>query len=203
MLSEINLCSHLRLNVIAPDNRGEDRLDTLLVIRFHFAGVFELRRLHRLTATLGQQASALIDDGNVIGIQPRHCAGNQIRDRIHLPGIQRASVLQRHGDRRRRWLLFADKHRRFWHSQMHAGILYRAERFNGAGKFPLQRTLVVNLLTELADAKFFLIEQFETHGAALRQTELGEGQPCFVNFILRYHDRPAAFLKAVRHIHLR
>ncbi len=91
-----------------------------------------------------------------------------------LPFIQRTARLQINGDGRRRRFLFTDKQRWFWHGQVHAGAFQRAEGFDGAGQLAFQRALVVNLLAELADAEFFLIQEFKAHRATFRQTLLGK-----------------------------
>ena len=85
---------------------------------------------------------------------------------------------------------------------MHAGAFYWAEGFNGTGQLAFQRALVVHLLAKLADAEFFLIEQFKADRAALRQADLRQTQTQFVNFIRRHFQRAAVIGKAVGDVHL-
>ena len=80
---------------------------------------------------------------------------------------------------------------------------HRAQCFNRTGQFAFQRTLVVNLLAELADAKFFLIQQFETDSTAFRQTLLREAQAQLMNFICRNFKSPTVLRETVRNVHLR
>ena len=86
---------------------------------------------------------------------------------------------------------------------MYARPFYRADSFDGTRKLAFQRPLIIHLFAELANAKLFLIEQFETDRAAFGQTLLRQAQTQFVNFICRNFNRAAGFAKAVRNIHLR
>ena len=86
---------------------------------------------------------------------------------------------------------------------MNAGVLHRPQRFDSARQLALEGTLIVDLLAELADAEFFLIQQFEADGAAFRQPLLRRAQAGFMHLFRRDQQRCAIFGKAVRDIHLR
>lgn len=62
--------------------------------------------------------------------------------------------------------------------------------------------MVVNLLAELTDAEFFLIQQLKPNRAAFRQPLLGETQAKLVHFICRYFKCTAVIGKAIRDVHL-
>ena len=59
------------------------------------------------------------------------------------------------------------------------------------------------MLAELADAEFFLVQQFEAHGTAFRQAELRQTQTGFMHFFGWDQQRRAVFGKAVGDVHLR
>ncbi|MNC24220.1 hypothetical protein D3C75_722710 [compost metagenome] len=85
---------------------------------------------------------------------------------------------------------------------MHTRRFNRAEGFDGAGQFAFQRTLVVHLLAELADAEFFLVQQFKAYRSAFWQPLLGEAQTQVIDFIGGDFNRTAIIREAIRHVHL-
>ncbi len=85
---------------------------------------------------------------------------------------------------------------------MHAGAFDRTEGFDGTRQFTFQRALVVHLLAELADAEFFLIEQFKTYRAAFRQAELGQTQAQFMHFVSGHFQRAAVIGETIGDVHL-
>lgn len=67
-------------------------------------------------------------------------------------------------------MIFAHEQKRwFWHGKMHAGVLDRTECADSTCQLAFQRTLVVHLLAELADAKLFFVQQFKADSTTFRQ----------------------------------
>lgn len=54
--------------------------------------------------------------------------------------------------------MIAYEQRRLGQCQMNTDILHRAQRFDDARQLAFQRTLLVDLFAELADAKLFQIQ---------------------------------------------
>ncbi len=202
---EVDLRRDLRAHVGAADHRGEDRFDAALEAVFHFVGVFQLRGVEIAPGAVGlrQQTAGLIDHGHVARRQAGDAARHHINDGVDLAIVQRTAGLQGQRYRRGRGFLFAHEQRRFRQRQVNAGVLHRPQRFDSARQLALEGALIVDLLAELADAEFFLIQQFEADGAAFRQPLLRQAQAGFMHLFRRDQQCCAILGKAVRDIHLR
>ena len=198
---EINLRGDLGAHVLRAQDRRQNVFNTLAVDALHFAHVLQLGAVQATAAAggTGQQASGLIDHGDVLQRQFRHAAGDHMHDRVDLAVAQRAARFQGQYHGRLGGLAVADEDRRLGHGQMHPGPRYRAQGFNGTGQLALQTALEIHLLGELADAERLIVHDLEAHVAAFRQALFGELQTQFVDLIAGHHQGATALAELVGH----
>ena len=126
-----------------------------------------------VVGAVGEQPAGLVDDRDALRLEAVDRRGDEMADRPHLLGLERAAHLEH--DRGRRLDLVAREQRALRQHQVDARGLHPVERPDGAGELALERAQVVDVLDEAGGAeRLGLVEDLVADAAALGQAALGE-----------------------------
>ena len=144
-----------------------------------------------------QEAGVLVDDGHPVGLEVGDRARDEVLQRPHLVGRGLAT-------------LDSDDHRGgglgvivleklvFGQHELHAGECHPVQRADGAGKFPLERPLAVEVLNEIGLAEGAgVVEYLVADRARGRQAFRRQHEPGRCDLVARHHDGRAVTLGVV------
>ena len=150
-------------------------------------------------ACTGKQITACINDGDVLGAQPRHRGRDEVENGTHPLLIEPCRPLHRQLHRRLRLLTVPREGLAMWQHQMHP---HRPHALNGpdrARQFALHRTgLVHRLLKGVGRDVVAPVEDFVADRTATRQTFARQNQPGLGNHIIRHQHLGPACTKLMR-----
>ncbi len=171
--AEVKVGGHFSLVAIVAQHRLQDIVHALGEHAFHPAAVVELLPglgQRGILNLIGQQVALLVDDGDLGFVQFRHAGGDQVDNRHHLPGFQRAAWVQLDQYRGAGLAFITHEHRAFRNGQVHACALDVVEAGYGTGQFTFQAAAVTGGFHELAGAQaLLLVEQLEADIAVARR----------------------------------
>ena len=130
------------------DHAGDDGLDSLAQGVFVVGGVFVLVAGQgigaRLVVAAGQEAAAIIHDGDPVGRQRGDGGGHKVLDGLDLAAVHAAAGLQH--DRSRRGLVIARKNLALGDDKMDAGAFHALDGLDGAGQLAFQGAQMIDVL---------------------------------------------------------
>jgi hypothetical protein len=124
-------------------------------------------------------------------------------DRSHLLAVEAAAAGEHEDDRGARILPLTAEQLAARQYQMHARLLHRGDRADGARQLALERAHVVDVLNEVGGTEALgAIEDFVADGGAARQTFLGHHHARAPDLVLRHEDLAAFLTDPVGDVHL-
>ena len=144
----VDLGRDLDARAALADDAGHQLLDLLFHAPLEALLLFLQRgRAARLAlGAVGQQASALVDDRDLVGLQAFHGGGDEMADRAHLARVELAGHLQRDGGAG--LLAVALEQLALGDDEMDPRRLDAREGPDGAGELAFQRAQRVDVLHE-------------------------------------------------------
>ena len=173
---EVELGRDLHPGPAGADDAGDDLLDLrleapldpgLLLVDRHAA------RRHVALRPVGEQAAALVDDRDALGLEALDRGGDEVAHGADLRGVELAPELQH--DRGPRRLAVALEQAALRHDEMDARALDPADRADGARQLALERAEMVDALDEARRGEgVALVEDLVADAAAGRQALTGQ-----------------------------
>ena len=190
--SEVQIGYNLRTDSISAYQWRDDVHDTAHIGTFN--PVREVETLITNTELIfvlisRQQASSLINNGDMFRFKIRHAGRHQVHNAGQLGFIQYAAAIEI-DDNRGCWVgTFTYENRLLGHSQVNTGTRNTLQRGDRTRQFPFQGTLMNrHFLHATGTETLLFFQQLKTRICHLGQSLAGKPQACVIQFVTGYHD---------------
>ena len=208
-LRKIDLGADLGLDIVGADHRFQNVQNAPHIALFQLLHILQLLDVERAAVAaigrlgaLRQQLAAVIEHADRRRVHLGHAGGHQVHDAGELAAVQVVTREQAQHDRGRRLLLFAEEAVLVRQRQVHAGVLHRRQRLDGARQFAFKTSLEGQALLELGHAKAIGFHHFKAANRALGQALRGQTHAQVVDALGRHEDGIAHVGMLVGHVHL-
>ena len=206
-LREIDLGGDGGAQVVVADDRLEQLEDPLGVAALDLVHVLQLSGVEpgavAGVGAAGEERAGLVEHAHRLRVELGHAGGHQVDDAGDLRPVERAAGMQRQQHRGGGLLLLAKEPVLVRQREVHAGALHRGERADRARELAFESALEGEPLLELGLAEAGAVHQLEAGDRALGQAGGGHLQAQVGHLRRRDHDRAAALLHLVGHVHRR
>ena len=148
----------------------------------------------------GQHLAAVVDNGDILGIQAGYAGRNQVDNPLYLAFAQEFAPSQLEDHRCRGRFVFFDEKRSRGHDDVNPGTLHLHEGIDGTAQFTLQRSLVIHILNELGHAQFGIVKHLETDAGSPRHSQRSQLQTRFIDFFIGNPHTGAVHGQLVRNL---